>query len=205
MTRRMEQVDGPRSGSFADYAKHRGVSKNAVSKMKKKAWFAPAVGVRPNGKECIADFALADRLWNGHADQTRASIETKERLSRIASVSPPRDPDAAALDHDGEVAPVLSPMMSLADATRSDKYWAAKLKEQEFEREAGLLVSAASRDADEATRIAHAKTRLLGIPSKLKAALPHLAHGDVAMIDALIREALEELANDGDKARVEAA
>lgn len=201
----METVDGARLGSFADYAKHRGVSKAAVSKTVKKSWFTSAVGTLTNGKKGIVDFALADRLWTQHADQTRASIETKERLSRIAVATPPAAGDTATPDPVVDEPPGLAPEMSLADATRTDKYWSAMRKKQEFEREAGLLVSVSERDADEATRITYAKTRLLGIPSKLKATAPNIEHGIVVMVDALIREALEDLASAGDKAHVEAA
>lgn len=195
----MDTVNTIVSGSYTDYAKHRGVSKAAVSKMKKKPWFAPAIG-RRDGKEYITDFALADRLWTHHVDPTRASNEEKERLSRIAHVTaPPADGDST------DAPPVLSLEMSLADAVKADKYWSAMKKRQEFERTAGVLVNAEHRDLEEATRVTFAKTRLLGIPTKLKARLPHLAHGDIAVIDALIREALEELADESKKAHGEAA
>lgn len=204
----MNTVNGVVSGSFAEYAKHRGVSKAAVSKTRKKEWFAPAVAVR-DGREYIADFALADRLWEHHSDPTRASNETKERMSRIAKSAPPSDDpppseDAGEGEAGGE-APELSPGMSYTDAAKADKYWSAMKKKQEFELTAGILVNAEERDVDETTRIMFAKTRLLGIPSKLKATAPHLAHGDIAIVDALIREALEELAHEGNKARGEAA
>lgn len=204
----MDAVNGKVSGSFAEYAKHRGVSKAAVSKTRKKPWFAPAVAVR-DGKEYIADFAMADRLWEHHSDPTRASSEAKDRLSRIARSAPPSDdPRPSGQGPEGEAeddAPTLSPAMSMADAARADKYWSAMRRKQEFEVAAGLLVNAAERDADEVTRVTFAKTKLLGIPSKAKSALPHLAHGDIAVIDGLIRDALIELADEGKRARGEAA
>lgn len=205
----MDSGQPARSGTFAEYARHRGVSKNAVSKMRKKDWFRQVVDVR-SGKEFIADFELADRLWAQHADQTRASIDMKERLSRIERASPPaagdRDDDQAEPGAgEDAVQPDLSLTMSLADATKADKYWSAMRKKQDFEIAAATLVDAAERDSDETTRIVFCRTKLLSIPSKIKAALPHLTHGDLAAIDGLIREALEDLRQAGRAARGEAA
>jgi phage terminase Nu1 subunit (DNA packaging protein) len=38
-----------------------------------------------------------------------------------------------------------------------------------------------------------ARTKLLGLPSRAKQRLPHLTPADLATLDRLIREALEEL------------
>jgi hypothetical protein len=192
----MDAVNGKVSGSFAEYAKHRGVSKAAVSKTRKKEWFAPAVAVR-DGKEYIADFALADRLWEHHADPTRASAEAKERMSRIVRSSPPSDEPPAAEDAgeagEGGEAPELSLAMSYTDAAKADKYWSAMKKKQDFELTAKLLVSA--KDAGDAAvaLVVLSRTKMLGIPSKLKALIPELSHGQLATIDRLIRESMQEL------------
>lgn len=65
----------------------------------------------------------------------------------------------------------------------------------ELGRLRGELVPVA--DVEQALRSEYhaVKTRLLGLPSRAKQQLPHLAAADVAVIDALVREALEELAD----------
>lgn len=46
-----------------------------------------------------------------------------------------------------------------------------------------------------ATRVVTARTKLLGIPSRAKQRIPHLTTADLAVLDELVREALEELAD----------
>jgi len=46
------------------------------------------------------------------------------------------------------------------------------------------------------TRVVTARTKLLGIPSRAKQRIPHLTTADLAELEALIREALDELAED---------
>jgi phage terminase Nu1 subunit (DNA packaging protein) len=180
-------ADTVNKGSFSDYAKHRGVSRVAVSKALKKGWLDAGLGTR-DGKRFVEDFAAADRSWDAQSDKTRASIKEKARPD--ASAAPPAVSVEPAVE---EQPPVLSPAMSLTDATKADKYWSAMRKKQEFEKASGELVNAAERDLAETTRIMFAKTKILGIPSKVRASLPHLTHADIARLDGMLREALEEL------------
>jgi hypothetical protein len=199
-------VDTPGSGSFADYAKHRGVSRNAVSKALKKGWLAEALGDR-GGRPFVRDFAAADRSWDAHSDKTRASIREKERPDSSAALPDAdrtRGPEVHVVEPE-EQPPVLSPAMSLTDATKADKYWSAMRKKQEFEKASGELVHAADRDLAETTRIAFAKTKILAVPSRIKAGLPHLSHSDIATIAGLLREALEELGTPSPPAKGAAA
>ena len=66
--------------------------------------------------------------------------------------------------------------------------------EQRIAIKAGTVVN-----ADEVLRkwtdeISRCRSHLLGIPSRVKSRLPHLALTDIATIDALVREALKHLA-----------
>jgi phage terminase Nu1 subunit (DNA packaging protein) len=60
-------------------------------------------------------------------------------------------------------------------------------------REAGELVPVRDVEILYGTRVVSARTRLLSIPSRAKQRLPHLSPSDLAVLDELIREALEEL------------
>ena len=84
-------------------------------------------------------------------------------------------------------------------------------RQQALERTRGLklandLKAGRSLDATEVEMrwsavIVGVRTQLLALPTRLKARRPNLTHEDIAAADALIREALEELA--GPKSREE--
>jgi phage terminase Nu1 subunit (DNA packaging protein) len=59
----------------------------------------------------------------------------------------------------------------------------------------GELVSLRDVEQRMARGIIQARTHLLGLPTRAKQRLPHLAPGDLTVLDALVREALEELAS----------
>jgi phage terminase Nu1 subunit (DNA packaging protein) len=60
----------------------------------------------------------------------------------------------------------------------------------------GRLVPRRSVEIWYSTRVVQARTRLLGLPSRAKQRIPHLTAADVQELDALVREVLEELADD---------
>jgi phage terminase Nu1 subunit (DNA packaging protein) len=66
--------------------------------------------------------------------------------------------------------------------------------EQRVAIKAGRLIEAAGIESRVAEVFARCKTKLLGLPRKAKAALPHLTQADVLKLDDLVREVAEELA-----------
>jgi len=71
----------------------------------------------------------------------------------------------------------------------------AALLELELRQKEGALLPREQFERVSARVAAIVRTRLLACPSKAKHRLPHLSLHDVAVIDDLIREALEELAD----------
>jgi phage terminase Nu1 subunit (DNA packaging protein) len=69
--------------------------------------------------------------------------------------------------------------------------------EQRMRVRAGELVDKAALVREFTRYIATCKTRLEGLPTKIKNRLPHLPIHDVLVIDGLIRDALEALAAEG--------
>jgi hypothetical protein len=69
------------------YAKHRGCSKNAVSKAIKRGRLKLSVVHDAAGQPKIADAALADREWTQNTDLSRAPGDVKERAARPAQPS----------------------------------------------------------------------------------------------------------------------
>jgi phage terminase Nu1 subunit (DNA packaging protein) len=84
----------------------------------------------------------------------------------------------------------------LAARTRKELALAERL-ETENQARAGKLVDAAKIQREMVRVALLVRGRLLSLPHKLKSRRPHLSLEDVREADALIREALEELAADG--------
>lgn len=83
---------------------------------------------------------------------------------------------------------------TLADAALTEKFWKAKHAELKFKQEARELVPAAEVEDKVAGKIIACRSRLLGIPSRARQALPQLTVADLAVLEEIVREALEELA-----------
>lgn len=181
--------------TFAAYARHRGVSRVAVHKALGKRLIR---SVRWDGKKQIAivDVALADREWAANTDLSRApdAVKVKAAADAIAVRLEPQAHGGAlkrsvALpppDDQGEAA-------ALAKASAREKHFRAKLAELKYRERAGELVEAAGIQAQLVDTITTCRTKLLGLPSKAKQRLPHLTLEDLATIEAIVREALEEL------------
>lgn len=77
---------------------------------------------------------------------------------------------------------------------RSEAERARLLELERLERE-GVLVYRETAEASFAQAVAIAKTRLLGVPTRVKHRIPRLDVAEVEVISDLIREALEEIAS----------
>lgn len=183
--------------SVRAYARHRKVSAPAVLRAIKAGRLKASLVVDAKGKHKIADVALADAEWAANTDLTKAPTAVKARGGDRDGVTPvtPETADEAA-DEANEGEPVLTPAMSLADAARVEKYWSARKKQLEVQTRAGELVPAKAVAAKIVGVFTLCRTKLLGIPSKAKTALPQLSNQDIAVLDRLIREALEDLASE---------
>lgn len=84
---------------------------------------------------------------------------------------------------------------SVAESTAIIQAYKARLAKLEYDERSAKLVDADAVKVKFAGMVAGARSRMLTIPSKCKGRIPHLSIDDVAVIDALIREGLEDLAN----------
>lgn len=158
------------------YAKRHGVSHVSVNRAIRSGRLSASV----NADGQIIDAELADREWAAATDLTRANTAT---LAQHAA----RDPATATVE-------LAAEGMSLADATRIEKVWKARAAELKFREAAKELVPASEVRQAITNAYATVRTRLLGVPSRAKQALPHLSASDVAVLEGLQREALEALA-----------
>jgi hypothetical protein len=158
------------------YAKLRRVSVEAVSKAIRDGRLRESV-VIVAGKPKIRDAELADREW---------AANTQQRVDQ-PTAAPPRDPPE-----------YIAHRTNREGAAARRELAQAKLAELELaEREGKLIpIDVARRDVQE--KFTLVRTKLLGVPTRLAQQMPELAGGELAvLIDQLLREALEELA-DGD-------
>jgi phage terminase Nu1 subunit (DNA packaging protein) len=160
--------DSPGLMSLSAYARHRGVTPPAVTLAIQRGLLRDAVRVDDKGRKRI-DVAAADAEW---------------------PMNTSRPPQSAGADVEGEE-------VTASDASTREKHWKAKLAELKYKTEAGELVPASLVDKRLRDVFTQCKTRLLGVPTRARQALPHLTGADVGVLEALVREALSELADGG--------
>jgi phage terminase Nu1 subunit (DNA packaging protein) len=74
----------------------------------------------------------------------------------------------------------------------------AELLELERQQKEGLLVKAEEVEHEWVEVITRARTKLLGIPTKAKQRIPDLDTDAIGVLDDIVREALEDLAIEGE-------
>jgi len=144
----------------------------------------------------IADADLADREWAANTDLSRAPGYVKERANgSAAGESVTGEPVASPRVTPGRRNGAAGRVSALTEASTNEKTWKWRLAELEYRERAGeLLVEKeyVARGAEVATRV---RTKLLGLPSRIKGRLPELTLAHVAVIDEEIRAILTELAD----------
>lgn len=181
-----DQGTGP-GMSIRAYAKRRGVSHVAVLNAIKKGRLGAGV---QDGR--IVDPDLADKEWERRTDLSRAPSAVKER----AKASPPASSGSpSSLPAPSGGAPSAHEGMSLTEASATEKIWRAKLAELKYRQDAGELVPAKEVETRLQSLFTRIRTKLLGIPTRAKQAMPHLEPKDLGLFEQLVRETLEELAD----------
>jgi hypothetical protein len=175
--------------SLRAYSRRRGCSLTAVQK----AIAAGRIKKLSNGK---IDPDAADAAWteNTNASLRRGPAAAEDVQTSFKSPRPagPGLPPEATADMGKPTADTRS--FAAARAVR--EAYAARRAKLQFEKESGKVVDVDEvRDRWSKTLLA-IKTRILGIPSKVRSQHPDMPHTDVAIIDQICREMLEELAND---------
>lgn len=203
------KTPAPPTTSLSAYARHRGVSTEAVRK---------AIATRRLVKSItndeppqIADAQLADREWAANTDLTRAHDDVKERAAAapvsndtpLHVITGGRETERGRVIRMDEPQPhggslkreQLEPDVSIAAASAAEKHWRSKKAELDYKRAAGELVDAKEMTAAITQLIVTSRTKLLGLPTKAKSRLPHLTLDDLNVLDEIVRESLEELAS----------
>lgn len=155
--------------------------------------------VGPNGTPRIAREGL-EEVW---ASITRTRIDSPRPRRASAEPAEPLRPlderlrQAVVIDQ----APHSVPRNGDADipdyneSRARSEFEKANLLELERRQKEGLLVPRKEVETTWATVITMAKTKILGVPSRVKQRIPHLSLEEVDIISAIIREALQEIAD----------
>lgn len=182
--------------SIRAYARHRGVSHTAVAKAIK----THRISVLPGGG---IDPVTADREWLANTDQTKPSNSIIGSASRakpdalaVAAPPSPITPIASAVQQAPAAQEPAGAQggLNYAQNRALREAYLARLARLDYEQRSGKLINADEVKVAWFKVISEAKTKLLSVGSKSKALIPHLSPDDVGIIDQLIRDALEEVA-----------
>lgn len=189
--------------SMRAYGKRLGVSHVAVSRAISAGRLIHSLAWSADGKVIgISDPDLADREWAENTDLSKAPPLVKEQgAARIAAVqqrdeatptaesSPPPAP-AVPQDEEGKKE------STIANASFREKHWKANHAELEYRQAARELIPKAEIKSEMMAVFRTVRTKLLGVPNAAKQRMPNLSREDLATLEALIREALEALADE---------
>jgi hypothetical protein len=154
------------SVSLRAFARARGVTLSSVQRAIAAGRLTKqSVGQDAKGRPVITDPELATQEWEAH---TRPRVDSRKGNG-------------------------LGEPTRLATATLRERNARAEIFELDAAKRKGVLVPRAEFELAWSAHVVAARTKLLGIPSRAKQLLPHLTVSDLAVLDRLIREALEEL------------
>ncbi len=174
--------------SVSEYAKRKKVSRRAVYD----ALNSGRITAANTGKKPVKLNPIkADEEWRAFTQEEHAGIWKKGQKDVPSNPQPNKDDE---FDETSEITKDNSfQHMQLAKAKRET--WLAKTAELEFQQMAGELISVKETKSTWQQIITTAKTKILAVPSKARARLPHLTLDDIATLEELVRESLEDLAN----------
>lgn len=178
--------------SLRTYARHRGVSVEAVSKAITAGRLRESV-VKVDGQPKIASIEIADTEWIAN---TRPRVDHPPVPPRPM---PSTSRDASEFGGDADDPPDYNRSRAVREAHAARREAAlADMAEIEVAEKREELVPVAEARAYITDKFTVVKTRILGVPSGVAQRLPNLAAEVVPVMDSLLREVLEELAIDHD-------
>jgi phage terminase Nu1 subunit (DNA packaging protein) len=157
--------------SVLAFARRVGVDESAVRKGIKNGRLERSLGHDARGRSVIADVALAEQEW---------------RLNRNEAKVRGTDGDSGANGARG----------TIADERRLLTREQRRREELKNAILSGQYAPVIEYRRREIARTVRAKNALLGLPSKAKQRIPSLTVAEVGILDALVRECLEALADD---------
>lgn len=141
---------------------------------------------------------LSLRAYAKHRGVTLKAVQEAIEYGRIQKTDGKIDPTTADKEWQEKTNPAMARgKTEVLDYHRSRairEAYEAQLAKLEYEEKTGKLVNAEETRMAWLKIITTAKTKLLAIPSKARASLPHLTLSDIATLEELVRQTLEDLA-----------
>ena len=163
-----------------DYAKHRGVSPAAVSKAIKAGRLKEAITRDSRGHPKIMDLEAADAEWERNTQQRSEAHAPSPKATTTRAPVQPLPPGV----------PAFAESRARNEAAKS-----GILTLQLLEAKGRLVNVEGVRDAI-AMKFAEIRTKLLGVPHRLQQRSSTISAKDRKLVDTLIRESLEALADE---------
>ena len=161
--------------SQREYSRHRGCSLRAVQK-------ALATG-RIQAQGGKIDSEAADFALKANTDPLASKRDYAKSDAGVSTAGPTAQRDSASKAY---------------IASRAARGEIRRQREQmQLDLDRGELVRLDEWEERVTKLIVTSRSKLLSIPSQVKGRLPHLSRKDVLVIDHLVRDALEDLANHG--------
>lgn len=184
--------------SIREAARRLGVSDTAVHKAIKAGRVAIA-GRTPTSDRPLVAWPQVETDWLANSDTQKRSHVGSQGSPRRAADPKPTTKLAISSRPDEMLTPDAMPGRATdpnyAKSRAIREAYQARLAKLEYEQKSGKLV-----DADEVKiawfkHIKAAQTRIMGVPAACKTRVPDLPLVVVATIEAVVREAMEDLAN----------
>ncbi len=181
--------------NLSGYAKYRKVSAEAVRLAILDGRLKTSIrDITPAGgknKKYEIDEIAADLEWEANTDSSK---RFNVKHDKSDSVLDERPPDSAG---SSEPSAMPSGQLTMKQAQALDTEYSARLRALKLSQEMGKLVDVEAVKNEWLKMITEAKTKLLALPVKAKANLPHLTASDVSVLDRLMREILTDIADAG--------
>lgn len=146
-----------------------------------------AVVYDARGAPKISDPDLAMRELDAATDTSRMPPAQQRKVEERQA----RERGAAGEGGATESGPRL---FVLSDEAARERHWKANIAELEYRVRSGELVPVSEVEAKFLDAVTAARTKLQGVPTRIRQQLPHIAADDIEAIKRLVREALEDLA-----------
>lgn len=169
--------------SMSEFARRKGVSRKSIYSAIKSGRISV---VNTGGTYPKIDWEAASEQW----DRT-AAMKSAVKKARVKKEASENESTAEYLDDD----PGLPPGMDYFEQRGATEAYKAKLARLEYLERKGQLVRADDVKSACSQMVATIKQRVRAVPSKAKMRLPHLTAFDVEVLDDLMRETLNELAD----------
>lgn len=192
--------------SLREFGRQLGVTGEAVRKAISTGRIpADCIGRNDKGWPLIMDPARAAAAWGRDRDPTQVRDKATMSAGAKRGWQQRRGEDPDAGDDGGEPTPPAaggnlaagSKLPSITESKAITEAFKARMAKLEYEEKIGRLVNAEQVKVRYINLVTAARNRLLGVPSKAKAKIPHLTVRDIEVLEDLIAKALEEVANGG--------